>query len=98
MHSLEIMAAACETAAAAEEAGEEWEFQYAQVVDPRSALELITMANGREDVVSNDELAALGKMIRDLTGYIRLTAGGKPDPVRDDLLLQANQLLGLAGL
>jgi len=40
----------------------------------------------------------LGKLVRDLTGYIKMNAGGKPDPVRDDFVLQVNQLLSLAGL
>lgn len=45
-----------------------------------------------------EELQALGKLIRDMSGYIKMTAGDKLDPVRDDLLLQARQLLGLAGI
>ena len=97
MHSLEIMADACNTAIAAEEACQEWEFPYVQAVDPHSALKLIAMVDGREESVSIEELEALGKMIRDLTGYIRLTTVSKPDPVREDLLLQATQLMGWPG-
>jgi len=48
--------------------------------------------------ISEEELQALGKLIRDLTGYLKLTAGDKSDPVRDDLLLQARQLLGVTGI
>jgi hypothetical protein len=43
----------------------------------------------------SEKLQELGALIRHLTGYIKLKAGDTPDPVRDDLLLQARQLLGL---
>lgn len=44
---------------------------------------------------SREETAALLQLVRDLTGYIRKTAGDKADPVRDDLLSQARMLLGV---
>ncbi|GAC1411453.1 MAG: hypothetical protein NVSMB6_12710 [Burkholderiaceae bacterium] len=100
MHSFDIMTDACHQAIAAEEAGENWHHTYAEVVDPQSALELIAIAQAQEDAearISDEELAALAKLVRDLTGYIKFTAT-KPNPVRDDLLLQATQLLNLAGL
>lgn len=53
---------------------------------------------GTTDGLSNEELQAFTKLVRDLTGFIKMNTGGKADPVRDDLVLQANQLLGLAGL
>lgn len=44
------------------------------------------------------QLEAMGKLVRDLTGYIKLAGRDKPDPVRDDLLAQARQLLDASGL
>lgn len=44
-----------------------------------------------------DNLEALGKLVRDLTGYLKMTAGDKPDPVREDLLENARQLLEAIG-
>ena len=38
-------------------------------------------------------LEAMGKLVRDLSGYLKLAGRDKPDPVRDDLLAQARQLL-----
>ena len=43
-------------------------------------------------------LEAMGKLVRDMAGYIKLTGRDKPDPVRDDLLTQARQLLAANGL
>lgn len=95
------MTQACHAAIEANEADENWHHAYAEVVDPQSVLELLAIADAQEDAdkaISADELASLAKLIRDLTGYIRFATGDKPNAVREDLLLQANQLLGLAGL
>lgn len=98
MHSLEVITAACHQALDDEAEGRDWQYAYADTVDPQSVLELVAMAGGAEGTPLADEMAALAKMIRDLSGYLRFTAGGKPNPVRDDLVQQANQLLGLTGL
>ena len=98
MHSLDAITTACNQAVTDEAEGLDWQYAYAQTVDPESVLELVTLAGGQESVPSNDELQALAKIIRDLCGYLRYAAGDKADPVRDDLVRQANQLLGLAGL
>ena len=98
MHSLDAITNACNRAITHQPEGLEWQYAYAETVDPQSVLELVTLAGGSENVPSAEELQALGKMIRDLAGYLRYTVGDKPDPVRDDLVAQANQLLGLTGL
>lgn len=98
MHSLDAITAACNQAIEDEADGRDWHYVYTDTVDPQSVLELVAMVGGSEGVPSTDELAALAKIIRDLSGYLRYAAGDKPDPVRDDLVQQANQLLGLAGL
>lgn len=46
---------------------------------------------------TDEELAALGKLVRDLVAYIGKQAS-TPDPDRDALLLHARQLLGLTGI
>ena len=98
MHSLDAITTACHQAIADEAEGLDWQYAYAQTVDPESVLELMTLAGGQETLPSVDELQALAKMIRDLSGYLRYAAGDKPDAVRDDLVALANQLLALAGL
>lgn len=99
MNSLQVIKAAC-VEALAESAEDEpgWRAAYISVVGPRTALELVEKVERLEAVVSEEELQSLGTLIRDLTGFIKLKTGDKPDPVRDDLLLQARQLLGLTGL
>ena len=98
MHSLDAITAACHQAIADEAEGLDWQYAYAQTVDPESVLELVTLAGGQESLPSVDELQALAKMVRDLSGYLRYAAGNKPDAARDDLVEQAHQLLALAGL
>ena len=98
MHSLDAITTACNQAISDEADGLDWQYAYAETVDPQSVLELVTLSGGSESLPSNDELQALAKMIRDLSGYLRYAAGDKPDPVRDDLVQQANRLLGLAEL
>lgn len=66
--------------------------------EPARILAMVEALEQFQQLPSPDELAVLGKLVRDLTGYIKMTAGDKPDPVRDDLLLQARMLLGMTGL
>ena len=98
MHSLEIITTACHQAIADEANGLDWQYAYAQTVDPESVLKLVTGADGQKRLPSTDELQALAKMIRDLSGYLRYAAGDKPDAVKDDLVEQAAQLLAFARL
>ena len=67
-------------------------------VDRQEMAQRIERLEQIERTLSAEELQALGKLVRDLTGFIKLATGDKPDPVPDDLLLQARQLLGLAGI
>ena len=98
MHSLEIITTACHQAIADEAKGLDWQCAYAQTVDPESILKLVTVADGQQRLPPTDELRALAKMIRDLSGYLRYAAGDKPDAVKDDLVEQAAQLLAFASL
>lgn len=98
MHSLTVMADACADALEAADDDPHWRGAYCSIIDPHSVLELIEIAKAHQEGISAEELQALGKLIRDLTGYIKLATGDKPDSVRDDLLLQARQLLGVTGL
>ena len=98
MRSLKIITAACHKAIAGEAKGLDWQYAYAQMVDPDSVLELVTVADGQESLPSNDELQALAQKVRDLSGYLRYPSGSKPDAARDDLVEQAAQLRALAGL
>lgn len=102
MHSIEVIKNTCADALEKIDAGETWMPEYCSVVGPSIALEMARriecLEQGERVLVSEEELQALGKLVRDLTGYIKLTTGDKPDPVRDDLLLQARQLLGVAGI
>lgn len=99
MHALSIIKLACLSALDPDDedaAGRLAEFR--SIADPRTVLELAEKVEKHEGSISEEELQALGKLIRDLTGYIKLNSGIKPDPIRDDLLLQARQLLGVAGI
>ena len=98
MHSLDAITAACNQANANEAEGLDWQYPYVKTVDPDSVLELVKLAVGQGSLPSVDELQALAKMIRDLSGYLRYASGNKPDAARDDLVKQANQLLALAEL
>lgn len=99
MHSLPIIKHAC---LAALDEGEEDAAgalaEFRSIADPQTVLELIQLVENTTSRISDEELQALGKLIRDLTGYIKMHGGIQADPVRDDLLLQARQLLGLTGL
>lgn len=66
--------------------------------EPARILAMVEALELFQELPTPEELSALGKLIQDLTGYIKMTAGDKPDPVRDDLLLQARMLLGMTGL
>lgn len=44
------------------------------------------------------QLEAMSKLVRDMSGYMKLAGRDKPDVVRDDLLAQARQLLQTSGL
>lgn len=66
--------------------------------EPQTILELVAAARTNEQLPSLEEMQALAKLIRDLTGYIKMQVDYKPDPVRDDLLTHARQLLGVTGL
>lgn len=98
MHSLEVIKTACVDALEKSEDGAEWRAEYCSIVDPSTALEMAARIEQCENLISGEELQALGKLVRELTGYIRLTAGDKADPMRDDLLLHARQLLGVMGI
>jgi hypothetical protein len=101
MHSIEVIKNTCADALEKADQGEDWLAEYCSIVDPMTAIEMAQRIEHLEqhgDGLSVDELQALGKLIRDLTGYIKMTAGDKPDPVRDDLMLQARQLLSLTGI
>ena len=98
MPSLDAITAACKQAIADEVNGCDWQYAYSETVDPRSVLELVMLLDRQKSLPSSEELRALGKMIRDLTGYLRFKGGATPDPVREDLVQQANQLLGLTEL
>lgn len=66
--------------------------------EPHTILELVAAARTNEQLPSLEEMQALAKLVRDLTGYIRMKAGDQADAVRDDLLAQTRQLLGVTGL
>ncbi|KRB85168.1 hypothetical protein [Noviherbaspirillum sp. Root189] len=71
---------------------------YCALVDPGSVLALTQQLDAMQKAGTAEELQCLGKLIRDLTGYIKMVAGDKPDPVRDDLLLQARQMTEQLGI
>lgn len=98
MHSLDVIKNACADALERAAQDEKWQAEFCSVVDPQTVSEMARRLERWERVISEEELQALGKLVRDLAGYIKLTAGDKPDPIREDLLLQARQLLGLAGI
>lgn len=101
MHSVEVIKNACADALEKADQGEEWRAEYCSVVDPVTVVEMVQRIEHLEQSsvgLSVDEMQALGKLVRDLTGYIKAHGGIKPDPVRDDLLLQARQLLGVTGI
>lgn len=98
MYPLATLKAACVEALEAIDKNHGWQESYCASVDPRSVLALTQQIETVDHSVTVDELHCLGKLVRDLTGYIKMVAGDKPDPVRDDLLLQARQLTEQLGL
>jgi hypothetical protein len=51
-----------------------------------------------QNQLSQEELDALGQLVRHMADFIKRNAGGKADAERDDLLAQSRRLLGLTGL
>ncbi|KRB74243.1 hypothetical protein [Noviherbaspirillum sp. Root189] len=98
MSSLPTLKAACVEALDAIDNHRDWHEPYCALVDPGSVLALIQQLDALAKAATADELQCLGKLIRDLTGYIKMVAGDKPDPVRDDLLLHARQVTQQLGL
>jgi len=92
MSSLLTLKAACVEALDAIDNHRDWHEPYCAAVDPGSVLTLIEQLELTEKDATADALQCLGKLIGDLTGYIKMVAGDKPDPIRDDLLLQARQV------
>jgi hypothetical protein len=93
MQPLDTLKTACQQALEDARQHDNWQAAYCKVVDPTTVLDLIaqlTVAKANEP--PNDHTDLL-KLIRDLTGYIKLATGDKPDPVRDDLLLQAREVV-----
>jgi hypothetical protein len=97
MHSLSIIKDAC-IAALDDDEEPSGRSNFRSIADPQTVLELVQIAEKAEKGISEEELRALGKLIRDLTGYINMNGGTGPGPVRDDLLLQARQLMGVTGI
>ncbi|HEV2612556.1 MAG TPA: hypothetical protein VGU61_20000 [Noviherbaspirillum sp.] len=98
MHALPVIKNVCsEAIEAREDDKEHWRNDFCAIVAPEVVLSLIADLE-KPPRISEEELQALGKLVRDLTGFIKLRTGDASDPVRDDLLLQARQLLGLAGI
>jgi hypothetical protein len=98
MSSLPTLKAACVEALDAIDNHRDWRETYCTSVDPHSVLALIQQLEAMEKVVATDALQCFGKLVGDLTGYIKMVAGDKPDPIRDDLLLQARQVTQQLGL
>lgn len=97
MPALDPIKAACQQALEDANHCGDWHASYCRVVDPASVLELVTQIESGEGERLAAERTALVKLVRDLTGYIKLATGDKPDPVRDDLLLQAKELIVQSG-
>jgi hypothetical protein len=97
MPALDTVKAACQQALEDAEQRDDWQASYCRVVDPASVLELVAQIEASLGENLPAERAAFVKLVRDLTGYIKLATGDKPDPVRDDLLLQAKEFVAQAG-
>ena len=96
MHSLSIIKDACVAALEGDDPGSMADFR--SIADPQTVLDLVTIAEKAGQGISEEELLALGNLVRDLTGYITLHCGSGSDSARDDMLLQAGHLLGLTGI
>jgi len=97
MPALDIIKSACQQALEDAKQRDDWHASYCRVVDPASVIELVAQIEAAKDVSLAAERDAFVKLVRDLTGYIKLATGDKPDPVRDDLLLQAKELIAQSG-
>lgn len=88
MHALPILKQAClealETDGEPSDPG-----RFFSIVDPRSVLELVQIA---ETSISDEEVQALHTIIAEMGEYIRQSAPGQQ---ADELLLRARQLVGL---
>lgn len=97
MPDFDTLRAACLQALEDATRRDDWHASYCQVVDPASVLELVAQIEAANGANLAAERAAFVKLVRDLTGYIKMTTGDKPDPVREDLLLQAKELIDRSG-
>lgn len=95
MPNLDAIKTSCHEALKAAGQAADWQASYCEVVDPASVLDLVTQLESQIGERMASERAAFVKLVRDLTGYIKLATGDKPDPVREDLLLQAKELITL---
>ncbi|WP_151633380.1 hypothetical protein [Noviherbaspirillum aerium] len=93
MPALDPIKAACQQALEDAKHCDDWHASYCRVVDPASVLGLIGEIEAGDGERFTADRAAFVKLVRDLTGYIKLATGDKPDPVREDLLLQAKELI-----
>ncbi|MEC4723827.1 hypothetical protein RY831_32435 [Noviherbaspirillum sp. CPCC 100848] len=93
MPTLDALKIACQQALEAADQHADWHVAYCEVVDPLSVLSLIAQLESQDPDCLTAERTAFVKLVRDLTGYIKMATGDKPDPVRDDLLLQAKELI-----
>ena len=98
MSSLDAIKSACLHAIESQDEDPHWKQAYLAVADPQTVFALTERIETADRIISGEELRALAKLVRDMSGYIKLSIGDKSDPVRDDLLLHARQLLGLMGL
>ncbi|WP_194726651.1 hypothetical protein [Noviherbaspirillum malthae] len=95
MQPLDTIKSACQKALEEARQHADWHAAYCEAVDPASVLELVAQVGALHGNDLADDRTAVLKLIRDLTGYIKLATGDKPDPVRDDLLLQAREVIAL---
>jgi hypothetical protein len=67
---------------------------------PQTVLALVAELEKvpHQNQLSQEELEALGQLVRHMADYIKRNANGKADAEREDLLAQSRQLLGLTGL
>jgi hypothetical protein len=93
MLTLDAIKTACQQALEVSGQAADWQASYCEVVDPASVLDLVTEFESQSGERMAAERAAFMKLVRDLTGYIKLATGDKPDPVREDLLLQAKEFI-----
>ncbi|WP_194727068.1 hypothetical protein [Noviherbaspirillum malthae] len=93
MQDLDTIKTACQQALEDARQHDHWQAAYCEAVSPTAVLELIAQLKAAKVNEQDNDPTALLKLVRDLTGYIKFATGDKPDPVRDDLLLQARELV-----